>query len=947
MEAEDLLKSEYSYRRYTTQDGLPSMKNERIQQDGKGFIWIAGSSGLTRYDGFSFKNYLSGKFANIYRLDKDDNGNIRAFSSRVMYTYDSKADSVTKIPLAADLWLTITSSNFLPDGYALFENKSGVAALYKIEDNKLVKVLENDYLDVYADKRQTFFDAEKRKLYLFNTDTITVIDNQKNITEYTGISAGAACKQENSIVFLAKDGIYRLTDEKVQVLIKQKLHLENVPVKMAFAADGTLFFNNDGLLLRFDGNKIDTVFSANYIKDFLIDNNNDIWIVTYEGLFKLSLNFKTYKTQKDNDLFRTVLFNSQSSTVVGGTLEGEIFEFGPNGIRPMAYPESKYQTAFFYDYSAEKAGALYFPGPGDVLKIGKTEKRWLNLEMYDTPRFVITLSDGNLMEGDGVSLIVFTPDGKVVSNISKEETKQSIYAKPYMDAKGRLWLGGREGITVLDYSENKIVKTLFEEDVKVVKYMNNDKNGKIYFASENRLFVVEDDTVNLKMNLPYLVQGIYFTRKNNTPVISTLGGIFIFNNDFEKQVFYNHENGYNGGESSSGSITEDEDGNIYLPSINGLVVFNPEKLIKSQSKPNLYILSASSSTDNVKWETANANFLKLNYKHDNIRFSYIGLSYSAAENVRYFYRLKGFQDEFSEPTKQREVTFNNLKPGDYTFEIYADAGTDESKSEIQTFSFSIQPAFWQTTWFLIILILSLVSLSSLLSLFFLQRKNRVLFEHLETEKQLNDLRIRSIRLKAIPHFNANVLAAIEYYIMNMSKTEALRLLGIYARFTFQTLREVDKASRSLNEELEYVKMYLELEKLRFVNKFDYKIEVEPTVDTDNVQLPNMILHTYCENAVKHGLSSKNGDGALNIKIIQSGDLVCVSVEDNGVGREAAARNKNVPSSKQGLDILSRQIEIYNRFNTTKINQKVDDLYADGQPSGTRFTVEVPYGFVYQ
>jgi LytS/YehU family sensor histidine kinase len=109
----------------------------------------------------------------------------------------------------------------------------------------------------------------------------------------------------------------------------------------------------------------------------------------------------------------------------------------------------------------------------------------------------------------------------------------------------------------------------------------------------------------------------------------------------------------------------------------------------------------------------------------------------------------------------------------------------------------------------------------------------------------------------------------------------------------------------------------------------------------------MILHTYCENAVKHGLSSKNGDGVLNIKITQSDNLVSVSVEDNGVGREAASQNKNIPSSKQGLDILSRQIEIYNRFNETKINQKVDDLYTDGQPSGTRFTVEVPYGFVYQ
>jgi sensor histidine kinase YesM len=73
-------------------------------------------------------------------------------------------------------------------------------------------------------------------------------------------------------------------------------------------------------------------------------------------------------------------------------------------------------------------------------------------------------------------------------------------------------------------------------------------------------------------------------------------------------------------------------------------------------------------------------------------------------------------------------------------------------------------------------------------------------QRLFLEKQLNDLRIKSIRLKAIPHFNANVLSAIEFYIMNRSKEEANRLLGIYSNFTYQTLREVDKASRSLQDE---------------------------------------------------------------------------------------------------------------------------------------------------
>jgi len=88
-------------------------------------------------------------------------------------------------------------------------------------------------------------------------------------------------------------------------------------------------------------------------------------------------------------------------------------------------------------------------------------------------------------------------------------------------------------------------------------------------------------------------------------------------------------------------------------------------------------------------------------------------------------------------------------------------------------------------------------------------------------------------------------------------------------------------------------------------------------------------------------------GLLTIHVSQHERIVCVSVEDNGVGRTSAAHNPHLHSSKQGLSILNRQIEIYNRFNPEKINQRIDDLSGDsGTPAGTRFTVEVPLEYNY-
>ena len=480
-----------------------------------------------------------------------------------------------------------------------------------------------------------------------------------------------------------------------------------------------------------------------------------------------------------------------------------------------------------------------------------------------------------------------------------------------------------------------------------------DESGQIWSGSENRLNLMRNDSIiSVHIFNDDAIQGIFTVDKNHL-LITTIRGIHFFNiyeyfQEGKLQFLrYDRNSGFTGMNPQINSMFKDSNGVFWLTCNDRLVSFNPKDLIRKVYPPKLHMSEYEVSTDNVNWRSAadfDGNFSHINR---NFRFSFIGINYSAVENVRYSYRLRGFQNDWSEPIKSREINFNNLLPGKYVFEIYADAGTDDSRSGISQISFSINRAFWQSWWFFAVVIILLVILGITIALHIQRRKNRRLIEQLETEKQLNELRIKSVRLRSIPHFNANVLSAIEYYIMNLSKEEANQLLSIYSDFTSRTLREMDKPSRSLTGELEYVQLYLKLEKLRFMEKFNYEIYIDPEVNPD-VRLPNMILHTYCENAVKHGLSSRKSGGLLKISAYNKGDeVVEVCVEDNGVGRVAAAQNKNVRSTKQGLDILSRQIEIYNRFNKKKIIQRIDDLYDGNIPVGTRFTIEVPYGFCYQ
>lgn len=230
-----------------------------------------------------------------------------------------------------------------------------------------------------------------------------------------------------------------------------------------------------------------------------------------------------------------------------------------------------------------------------------------------------------------------------------------------------------------------------------------------------------------------------------------------------------------------------------------------------------------------------------------------------------------------------------------------------------------------------------------------QRRARRRMERLEREKELTSLQLTAVRLKAIPHFHANVLSGIEYFVMNHSPEEASRYLKLYADFTQQTLSDIDRPSRSIDEETDYIRGYLQLEKLRFGERLQYSIDVAPEVDK-NISLPTMLLHTYCQNAVKHGIQAKTGPGCVTVTIDNErrdgADGVLVSVSDNGVGRAEAAKS-DTGRTKFGLKILSQQIELYNAANRHKIVQQVTDLTdAAGHPAGTRFEIWVPAQYSY-
>jgi len=223
----------------------------------------------------------------------------------------------------------------------------------------------------------------------------------------------------------------------------------------------------------------------------------------------------------------------------------------------------------------------------------------------------------------------------------------------------------------------------------------------------------------------------------------------------------------------------------------------------------------------------------------------------------------------------------------------------------------------------------------------LQKKQ--LKKKLETEKHITELQLSSIHSQMDSHFTFNVLNTIGSAILQEKKDSAYELLTRFSRLLRATLSDSEKVTRRLEDEVTFVRNFLQIQKSRFKEAFDFEIFEDPDIDT--VQLvPKGCIQTYVENAIKHGLSTRTAGGTIIIQILRIQGKILITVRDNGVGRAKAAINVQTSTGK-GLKLMHQYYEILNRNNTEKITEQINDLFDnDGNPIGTEVIITIPEMF---
>ena len=213
----------------------------------------------------------------------------------------------------------------------------------------------------------------------------------------------------------------------------------------------------------------------------------------------------------------------------------------------------------------------------------------------------------------------------------------------------------------------------------------------------------------------------------------------------------------------------------------------------------------------------------------------------------------------------------------------------------------------------------------------------------EERKKLSELQLALIRNQLDPHFTLNALNSVLYLVEQSDREKARESLQRFSGLYRELLLSAGKSRRSLAEEIEFCREYLELEKIRYMNRFIFEFYIQPGIN-EELPVPKLVLQLFAENSVKHGLAGLDSGGLLGISVTGSGNELMISIKDNGVGRAHAAGDRNGSTGK-GTTLMNELFDLCNRLFEDTYSFSITDLTdTGGMPAGTLVTVKIKYRY---
>jgi ligand-binding sensor domain-containing protein len=935
-----VLGQSYSYTRYDIQHGLAGSTVYCMLQDKQGFLWLGTETGVSRFDGTNFKNFttIHGLPDNqVIDMFEDSKGRIwmAPFSKSLCYYYKGKIYNRDSDSLLRSIELSGNVIQFA-------EDTNG--DLYILQDARLTLLKSNGRIVVFNSTGAAFLAAgtgPHQFMWVIIGDKVYNIQNDTLVFKFSITLASPNYKyvsvREGVLAWRSDQATFQAMNSKIETRLWYGSRVG--PIKMSVINDSIVSINlqTGTIVQNVYHNYFNTFMPGEPVSNVFQDREGNFWFSTLgHGVFMLNSSY---------------IFNLPLNDVRASQLS--------------AYSVAKYNNGWLagsemtsiYGVSEKESKLLFrrkdsLPERTTDIHIGKDGSVWIGTDSRIT----------HLDKG-----------------MNRRSEIEGITVKDFMVIDNTMYVAASRGVYVIDMVKKMLTDTLWRERSTAV-YVRGDS---AFVGTLNGLFVVRNGkTRNIGLDCAELRYRISAMDEDSRGIlwIATFSGIYGFRNDSvvaritEQQGLvsnicrvldvYNNElwvgtnkglqkidisNPENPvvGYSLARELASEIINYIYADSSN-VAVATPEgvsiidkKHISFNSRADLYIDAITVSGKDIGW-AGKAFFLK--NEDNNIRFDFAGISFRSGGQMRYNYRLIGLDSSWKQ-SRENFLNYPTLPGGSYRLEVQA-VDKFGQMSNIVKVDFAIDTRLWEKLWFQLLAAVIIGGLIWLLLAWRVRVIRRQENEKNNVRKKIASLEQLALKSQMNPHFIFNSLNSIQQYVLDKDVAGANKFITGFSRLIRQTLDISSRHEISVTDEVRYLSTYLELEKMRFEDKFMYEVVVDASVVPDECFIPPMILQPFVENCVRHGIRYRKDDkGRISLKFTRSGNMLDCIIEDNGIGRKTALIHKSanpIEYQSKGISLTSDRIALMNRNAGQPILINIYDLEDDsGVSDGTRVVLSFP------
>lgn len=943
---------------------VPSAECYNVFQDSKGYIWFGSEAGLCRYNGAGLK---------IYNADK-------GFAEKVCYGicetpahdlyFVSSKNRILRYEQAADTFIEASFSKALKP---MLRNEQ----LYFIkaaDDSTLITCSQwlsfNININTGQVKRKEPAGKEAFSFTKYSQALLPLKNKSNNFppsvlkNNNLQISIGG---QQNRFAVIPWTGSW-VPQWLCHTAVNKRgdcfISLNNMIIKVA--ADGACSYYT----------------SKNNLLNIYIDTDGDLWAGTLKGGLLLFSN---------GDIEKLPVISLPGVSVLGICVDYEGGIWCSSLEKGMFYSKSKYITSYKNLYEANqtedllksmgdevichignrtilkirKGKVLDIPftvkggyGLSDMVEykngyvfcshqcigyVGKDFRNLKYLKRKNDSRFV-GASDLSVSASGRLFLIHGASVSELVNNAYVEVMPNDLPspANCLLALSDQLLVGCKDGLYKVDLNSYRYKK------IAAVSGSISDiirmPDGSIYASVKDGAIYkyVNGQLIQLPINLPkdLMIFDLCASGNNALWAGTNKGALKMDVSQTGKWILISAKNGL---PSSQVNKVVNCKGDILVSTSEGLCLFTESKLPLNTAEPRFYFRRATINDKVISGDTA----FHVPHNYYALQLHFNVLLFKSPERSRLVYRLynKNNGVAITDTVKGTDIDLPGLKPGNYVIEVRALNDNDVLSQGAYTSRIVVEAAFYETWWFYVLVILLLAAIVFITAKYTSQRIQKKEEEKTRINKLIAEYQMTALQAQMNPHFVFNAINSIQGYILNSDVQQAYDYLAKFSRLIRMVLNNSQEKTIVLQQEIEMIELYVELEKLRFNHRFDFELSIDPEVNLYDFQVPTMLIQPYIENAIWHGLMNlpEEKKGVLKVSFSYHHDALLISIEDNGIGREAAKEYSQLKNHKSvGMKLTEQRLTVINRIQRfEKAKVLVTDLYTGGTAAGTKVEIIIP------